>query len=110
MQEDLAALAVLLGLAAVAAAEPKADPDTTGWQTLFAGDLSDATFPNGVWSIADGLLSATKDECIWTKKQYENFTLDLEFKTRRRLEQRRDGLLQRREELDSDGNRDSDLG
>ena len=38
-------------------------------------------FSQGVWSVKNGLLSATKDECIWTKKQYENFTLELEFKT-----------------------------
>ena len=81
MTKTFAALAVLLGLAAVAVAEPNTHPDTTGWETLFTGDLSDATFPEGVWSVKDGLLSATKDECIWTKKQYENFTLDLEFKT-----------------------------
>jgi hypothetical protein len=81
MKKTIVLLTVLLGFAAVAVADPKAHPDTTGWQTLFAGDLSDATFPEGVWSISDGLLSATKDECIWSKQQYENFTLDLEFKT-----------------------------
>ena len=81
MKKMLLLLLLVLGFAAVAVAEPKAHPDTTGRETLFTGDLSDATFPEGVWSIKDGLLSATKDECIWTKKQYENFTLDLEFKT-----------------------------
>ena len=29
----------------------------------------------------DGVLTATEDQCIWTKKQYDNFILDLEFKT-----------------------------
>jgi len=29
----------------------------------------------------DGVLTATEDQCIWTKKAYENFALDLEFKT-----------------------------
>lgn len=56
-------------------------PDSSGWENLFAPDLSNATFPRGVWSVTDGVLTATKDECIWTKKQYENFTIDLEFKT-----------------------------
>jgi hypothetical protein len=59
-------------------------PPTRGkeWNTLFASpDLSDATFPKGIWSIQNGELTATEDECIWTKKQYLNFTLDLDFKT-----------------------------
>jgi hypothetical protein len=84
MTKMIAVLAVLLGLAAVAPAAPKATkarPDKSSWKTLFTGDLSDATFPKGVWSIKDGVLTATKDECIWSKKQYEKFTLDLEFKT-----------------------------
>ena len=84
MTKTIAAVSVLLSLAAVAMAEPKATKDASSkskWETLFAGDLSDAVFPKGVWSVKDGVLSATKDECIWTKKQYENFTIDLEFKT-----------------------------
>jgi hypothetical protein len=84
MKTTIAVLAVLFGLAAVATAEPKATKDASSkgkWETLFTGDLSDAIFPKGVWAIKDGLLSATKDEGIWTKKEYENFTLDLEFKT-----------------------------
>jgi hypothetical protein len=81
MRTMFAAFVVLFGIAASALAEPAAHPDTTGWESLFAGDLSDATFPEGVWSVKDGVLTATKDECIWTKKQYENFTIDLEFKT-----------------------------
>jgi len=34
-----------------------------------------------VWTFADGVLTASKDQGIWTKKQYENYILDLEFKT-----------------------------
>ena len=45
------------------------------------GDLSEAIAPQGVWSITDGVLTASEDQNIWTKKQYENFVLDLEFKT-----------------------------
>jgi hypothetical protein len=74
-----------LALVTFAVAEdtaPKAHPDTTGWMTLFTGDLADADYNKGVWSInKDGELTATKDEAIWTKTQYERFTLDLEFKT-----------------------------
>jgi hypothetical protein len=43
--------------------------------------LSDAIAPPGVWSFADDVLTATKDETLWTQKEYENFVLDLEFKT-----------------------------
>lgn len=60
----------------------KAQKATEGWQPLFAKDLSNADFPKGVWSITeDGVLTATEDQCIWTKKEYTNFILDLEFKT-----------------------------
>lgn len=55
-------------------------PDTTGWQELFAPDLANAVKPAGVWTIANGELTASKDEAIWTKEDYENFVLDLEFK------------------------------
>ena len=59
----------------------KTHPDTTGWEDVFAADLSNANFPAGVWSWKDGELSPKgKDECIWSKKEYENFVLDLEFK------------------------------
>ncbi len=61
-------------------APPKAHPDSTGWESVFAGDLSNAIYPKGIWSFEGGLLTATEDRCIWTKKQYENFILDLEFK------------------------------
>jgi hypothetical protein len=59
---------------APAAAEP-------AWTPLFAADLSDAEFPAGVWTVADGVLTASEDQAIWTKKDYENFVLDLEFMT-----------------------------
>ena len=55
-------------------------PDSSGWQNLLAADLSNAVVPKDVWSVDGGVLSATKDECLWTKDQYENFVLDLEFK------------------------------
>ena len=51
------------------------------WKPLFGNNLEDATYNPEVWSMKDGVLSATKDESIWTKTQYENFELDLEFKT-----------------------------
>ncbi|HPO17193.1 MAG TPA: DUF1080 domain-containing protein [Candidatus Hydrogenedentes bacterium] len=76
---------VLIGLLAISLSAPAADaplthPDTTGWKELFAPDLSNAIKPDGVWSVSDGELTANKDEAIWTKDEYENFILDLEFK------------------------------
>jgi hypothetical protein len=69
------------GLLTMQATDAKAQPDSTAWKNLFAADLSDAEFPAGVWSWKDGELSPKdKDEAIWTKKDYENFILDLEFK------------------------------
>jgi len=59
---------------------PKGHPDSSQWADLFAPDLSNAIFPAGVWSWQDGVLTATEDQCIWTKDQYTNFVLDLEFK------------------------------
>jgi len=56
-------------------------PDTSGWDNLFKPDLSDADKPKGVWTVSDGVLTASEDQAIWTTRDYDNFTLDLEFKT-----------------------------
>jgi len=78
-------LAVCLGWGATActaeAASPKPHPDSTSWESLFAEDLSNAVHPKGVWSFENGVLTATEDQCIWTRKEFESFILDLEFKT-----------------------------
>ncbi len=53
-----------------------------GWQPLFDTCLTNADYDPAVWSEdKDGVISATADQAIWTKKEYENFELDLEFKT-----------------------------
>jgi hypothetical protein len=78
----------LAGTIAIAADAPAGvHPDTSGpgWKALFEGDLQDAVLPNvkskeKVWQIKDGALTASKDLEIWTKEQYEKFTIDLEFK------------------------------
>ena len=79
-----AMLAVCLGGIAAAGADdavpPKTHPDSSGWQKLFADDLSDAIFPKGIWFHEDGLLTASEDQIIWTKKAYDNCIIDLEFK------------------------------
>lgn len=85
MKQAVLFLAMCLGFGVAAIADegvpPKTHPDSADWQNLFNEDLSDAEYPKEVWSVTDGVLTATKDECIWTKKAYENFIVDLEFKT-----------------------------
>jgi hypothetical protein len=60
---------------------PETHPVSTGWNDLFKSDLSDAEFPSGIWTFENNILTASEDQCIWTKKDYSNFILDLEFKT-----------------------------
>ncbi len=56
-------------------------PDVTNWQNLFADDLSNAIFPEGIWTFEEGILTASEDQAIWSDYDYDNFILDLEFKT-----------------------------
>lgn len=51
------------------------------WRPLFGKDLSKATYDPEAWSETNGMLTAMKDEAIWTNEEYKNFELDLEFKT-----------------------------
>jgi len=78
----LAAAPLVFGAAAQAgeAIPSQEHPDVSGWSDLFAPDLSNAVYPEGVWTFADGVLTASKDECIWSDKDYDDFILDLEFK------------------------------
>ena len=55
-------------------------PASESWQSLFETDLSNAIFPEGIWSYENGEFTATEDQFLWTKKEYDNFVLDLEFK------------------------------
>ena len=59
----------------------KSHPDSRKWDNLFANDLSDATYPKGIWSFENGILTVTEDQNIWTTKEYSNCIIDLEFKT-----------------------------
>ncbi len=48
---------------------------------VFLPDLSNTYQIKGVWTFSkDGILTANKDRVLWTKKQYENFILELDFK------------------------------
>ncbi|MFI5152619.1 MAG: DUF1080 domain-containing protein [Chitinophagales bacterium] len=51
-----------------------------GWVDLFNKNLSNAIFPAGIWTVSDGVMTASKDEAIWSAKAYDDFVLDLEFK------------------------------
>lgn len=79
---SLAACGVILpALALGLDVPPQQHPDTIGWKPLFAKDLSNAIYPADVWQVDEGVLTATEDQCIWTKQAYDDFVLDLEFKT-----------------------------
>jgi hypothetical protein len=80
--------ALVLGTVFLTASTPSMEPaaaskhpDVSGWPNLFAADLSNAQFPAGVWTVAEGVMTASEDQAIWTVRDYENFTLDLEFRT-----------------------------
>lgn len=79
----LIAAALLSGCSSSKNISTDTHPVTTGkgWSDLFNADLSNAGFPQGVWTFTDGVLTASKDEAIWSAKEYDDFVLDLEFKT-----------------------------
>lgn len=54
-------------------------PDTKGWEDLFKKDLSNAEFTPKVWTSDKGVITADEDQIIFSKVEYENFALDLEF-------------------------------
>ncbi len=58
----------------------KSHPDSSGWKSLFNDSLSNARFPKGVWTISDGIMTASEDQAIWSERPYDNFILDLEFR------------------------------
>ena len=55
-------------------------PNSEDWTSLFNADLSNADFPKGIWTVTDGVFTASEDQALWTEEEYENFILDLEFK------------------------------
>lgn len=71
---------ILAVLTATVTAQSPPETNGPGWSPLFDADLRNADKQDGVWSVTDGVLTANADEAIWTKNDYENFTLDLEFK------------------------------
>ena len=57
-------------------------PNTSSkdWKPLFKHDLSNSNAEAGVWNIQAGVITASKDEALWSDKTYDDFSLDLEFK------------------------------
>jgi hypothetical protein len=69
-----------LGGWSAARADDAPQGGASAWKALFARDLTDAVAPAGVWAWQDDVLSPKdKDEAIWTRQEYENYVLDLEF-------------------------------
>ncbi len=69
------------GSARQAPQQRRVHPNARRWPALFKPDLSNALYDKGVWTVTDGVLTASEDKAIWTEKEYDNFILDLEFKT-----------------------------
>jgi sugar phosphate isomerase/epimerase len=51
----------------------------SGWNNLFADDLSNAKFKPGAWTVEDGVLTWHGGGYIWTNERYGDFILDLEY-------------------------------
>jgi hypothetical protein len=70
------------GVAGKAQDQELIHPNTSGkgWVSLFNDSLTNAIFPSGVWTVQDGVLTASKDEAIWSEKAYDDLVLDLEFR------------------------------
>lgn len=79
---SLLALAALTCLAQAETGLPeKGHPDSSTWKELFKPDLSNAVFPKGIWTVENGVMTASEDQAIWSDRDYENYLIDLEFKT-----------------------------
>jgi acetyl esterase/lipase len=80
-RKELDRLAARLQRGRTGSTRRRTHPDVSNWQDLFKPDISNAIFPEGVWVSDNGILTASEDQAIWTRKDYNNFILDLEFKT-----------------------------
>jgi Domain of Unknown Function (DUF1080) len=75
-------IVLLLSLRSFAQDTAYINPDThgKGWKNLFTDNLTNAIYPAGVWTKDGDVMTASKDEAIWSEKAYDDFVLDLEFK------------------------------
>jgi hypothetical protein len=55
--------------------------NSKGWKNLFGKNLEFAQYDPAIWKDSSGVLTASKDESIWSKDMYDNFILDLDFQT-----------------------------
>lgn len=79
----LPALALVSACTTAIKAPTEAHPDDNAyrWKPLFDKTLSNAEFQSGGWQYdAEGFLTPMQDVPIWTKAEYENYVLDLEYK------------------------------
>jgi len=63
------------------AEEEGCHPDSSDWKPLFGEDLASADYNKSVWTVSNCVLTASKDKLIWTEDAYDDFILDLQFKT-----------------------------
>lgn len=59
----------------------KTKKEKVDYGNVFLPDLSNATYDKGVWTFKNGILTADEDKVIWTNKEYENFIIEMDFKT-----------------------------
>ena len=71
----------LLAMLPIAILPTAGQHNESGWVDLLEPELSNAIYTEGVWSMEDGILTATEDINLWSSKVYRDFVLDLEFKT-----------------------------
>lgn len=54
-------------------------PMDKGWKNLFGNNLSKAIYDKSIWKDSSGILTASKDDAIWSFEEYDDFILDLDF-------------------------------
>jgi 3-keto-disaccharide hydrolase len=74
MQKTIGSILILTGIAVFL------NSCSSTPQSLINSDLSNFTYKPGAWTVEDGVLARQGGGDIWTKEQYGNFILDLEFK------------------------------
>ncbi|MEY3118861.1 MAG: hypothetical protein RIT30_793 [Bacteroidota bacterium] len=56
-------------------------PMGKGWKDLFGNNLSKAIYDKSIWKDSSGVITASKDDAIWSFDEYDDFILDLDFQT-----------------------------
>jgi hypothetical protein len=54
-------------------------PMGKGWKNLFGNNLSKAIYDKLIWKDSSGVITASKDDAIWSFDEYDDFILDLDF-------------------------------